>query len=208
VVYSSMSRTCRGFSDAMKSNLQTMVILDRDGVLNYDSTNYIKTADEWLPIPGSAEAIAALNTEGFDVYIVTNQSGIGRGLFDEVAYAAITDKMLATIAAAGGSIKAVIHCPHTPEDDCDCRKPKTGMFTRVHQISGRSIKGMACIGDSLRDLEAALDAGCSPILVKTGNGANTLAVLAKEHEELLEVVTVYDDLAAAAAALIANHRGH
>ena len=188
----------------MKPAITPIVILDRDGVINYDSAEYIKTADEWLPIPGSAEAIASLSNEGFDVYVVTNQSGIGRGLFDEVAYAAITKKMLTTIAAAGGRIKAVLHCPHSPEDQCECRKPKTGLFEQVAKISGQALNNIPSVGDSLRDLQAAHDAGCKPILVKTGNGLKTLAALAREYSELRLYTTVYDDLGAAASALIAE----
>jgi len=184
-----------------------IVILDRDGVINYDSADYIKTADEWRPIPGSAQAIALLCESGFDVYVVTNQSGIGRGLFDERAYRAITEKMLATIDAAGGSLKAVFYCPHSPDDDCNCRKPKTGLLQQVSAVSGQSLEGVPAIGDSLRDLQAAHSAGCQPILVRTGNGSKTLSVLA-EHAQLTEKTRIFDNLADAAATLIAERGRH
>ena len=150
-----------------------LVILDRDGVINQDSEQFIKTPDEWKPIPGSLEAIARLNHAGYRVVVASNQSGIGRGLFDMGALNAINDKMYRALAQVGGRIDALFYCPHAAEADCDCRKPKPGMFLDIAQRFNVDLAGVPSVGDSLRDLQAAAAAGAQPILVLTGKGAKT-----------------------------------
>jgi D-glycero-D-manno-heptose 1,7-bisphosphate phosphatase len=152
-----------------------LVILDRDGVINQDSDQFIKNPDEWKPIPGSLEAIARLNHSGYRVVVASNQSGIGRGLFDMAALNAINDKMYRALGLFGGHIDALFYCPHAAEADCDCRKPKPGMFLDIAQRFNVSLSGVPSVGDSLRDLQAAATAGAQPILVLTGKGKKTKA---------------------------------
>ncbi len=152
-----------------------LVILDRDGVINQDSDQFIKNPDEWKPIPGSLEAIARLNHSGYRVVVASNQSGIGRGLFDMAALNAINDKMYRALGLFGGRIDALFYCPHAAEADCDCRKPKPGMFLDIAQRFNVSLSGVPSVGDSLRDLQAAATAGAQPILVLTGKGKKTKA---------------------------------
>ena len=173
-----------------------LIILDRDGVINVDSDQYIKSPDEWRPIPGSIEAIARLTQWGWRVVVATNQSGVGRGLFVMDTLNAIHDKMLRTVAQAGGRIDAVFFCPHTNGDKCDCRKPKPGMFREIAQRYNTDLKGVPAIGDSLRDLQAAIDAGAQPMLVLTGKGQKTYA-----DPQLPPGVPAFPDLAAAVATL-------
>ena len=150
-----------------------LVILDRDGVINQDSDQFIKNPEEWKPIPGSLEAIARLNHTGYRVVVASNQSGIGRGLFDMGALNAINDKMYRALAQVGGRIDALFYCPHAAEADCDCRKPKPGMFLDIAQRFNVDLAGVPSGGDSLRDLQAAAAAGAQPMLVLTGKGAKT-----------------------------------
>ena len=150
-----------------------LVILDRDGVINQDSDQFIKNPEEWKPIPGSLEAIARLNHTGYRVIVASNQSGIGRGLFDMGALNAINDKMYRALAQVGGRIDALFYCPHAAESNCDCRKPKPGMFLDIAQRFNVALAGVPSVGDSLRDLQAAAAAGAQPILVLTGKGART-----------------------------------
>jgi D-glycero-D-manno-heptose 1,7-bisphosphate phosphatase len=152
-----------------------LVILDRDGVINYDSTQFIKKPEEWKPIPGSLEAIALLNQSGFRVALATNQSGIGRGLFDMATLNAIHDKMHRALAQFGGRIDALFYCPHTADSNCSCRKPKPGMLEEIGRRFATSLDGMPSVGDSLRDLQASVAVGAQPILVRTGKGEKTLA---------------------------------
>ena len=152
-----------------------LVILDRDGVINYDSAEFIKSPDEWRPIPGSLEAIARLNQAGYHVVVATNQSGIGRGLLDMATLNAIHDKMHKALALAGGRIDAVFYCPHAQDDGCDCRKPKPGLFEEIARRFNTDLAGVPCIGDSRRDLEAAAQVEAQPILVLTGKGKKTVA---------------------------------
>lgn len=156
------------------------VILDRDGTINVDSDDFIKSPDEWLPLPGSLEAIALLNYHGFKVVVISNQSGIARELLDLTSLAAIHHKMLDLAEAAGGKIEAIYFCPHGPNDTCDCRKPKDGLFRRFATDKRADLSQIYAVGDSLRDLQAAEAAGAKPILVKTGKGENTLI----NHPEL------------------------
>jgi D-glycero-D-manno-heptose 1,7-bisphosphate phosphatase len=174
-----------------------LVILDRDGVINYDSAQFIKSPDEWKPIPGSLEAIARLCQADYHVVVATNQSGIGRGLFDMSTLNAIHDKMHKAVAHAGGRIDAIFFCPHTAESDCGCRKPKSGMIEEIAQRYNMDMKEVPAIGDSLRDLESAAQLGARPILVLTGKGAKTQA-----KGGLPEGTEVFPDLAAAAATLV------
>lgn len=150
-----------------------LIILDRDGVINEDSTNYIKSPDEWLVIPGSLEAIAQLNKAGHTVAIATNQSGITRGLYSEQILAAIHQKMKTELAKVGGHIDAIFYCPHRPEDNCDCRKPKPGLLLQIAKKFHANLKEAVMVGDSLKDIQAAQSVGCPVLLVKTGNGAST-----------------------------------
>jgi len=168
-----------------------LVILDRDGVINYDSAEYIKSPEEWQPLPGSLEAITRLNQAGYRVVVATNQSGVARGLFTLDTLNDIHHKMQKQLNALGGNIEAVFFCPHNQQDDCNCRKPRPGLFHDIAMRLGTSLAGVPAIGDSLRDLQAAIAAGAKPILVLTGKGKRTL----HELEEFGDV-PVYDDLAA------------
>lgn len=152
-----------------------LIILDRDGVINVDSAHFIKTPEEWKPIPGSLEAIARLTHEGWRVVVATNQSGLARGLFEMATLNAIHAKMHKAVAQAGGRIEAVFYCPHAADMNCDCRKPKSGLFEEIAARYGRDLAGVPAVGDSLRDLLAAASVGASPILVRTGKGEKTLA---------------------------------
>lgn len=176
-----------------------LVILDRDGVINVDSHQFIKSPDEWKALPGSIEAIARLNQSGFRVVVATNQSGIGRGLFDMATLNAINDKMMEQVFRAGGRIDAIFFCPCTTEQHCHCRKPDTGMFEEIAARYQIGLAGTATIGDSLRDLEAGANTGCLPILVLTGKGRMTRA-----DGGLPSGTRVFADLSAAADALIAE----
>jgi D-glycero-D-manno-heptose 1,7-bisphosphate phosphatase len=152
-----------------------LVILDRDGVINVDSEKYIKSPAEWQPIPGSIEAIARLHQGGFRIVVATNQSGIGRGLFDMATFNAMNDKMMELVFRQGGRIDALFFCPHTDAENCRCRKPKTGMFEEIAERYHMELKGVPCVGDALRDLKAAEAVGGQPILVLTGKGEKTRA---------------------------------
>jgi len=176
------------------------VILDRDGVINRDSAAFVKNIDEFVPIPGSIDAIAELHRAGFTIAVASNQSGLARGLLDRKALRAMHRKLRRLVAAAGGRIDRIVVCPHGPDDDCSCRKPRTGLLDRLARHYGISLEGTPAIGDSLRDLEAAQAAGAWPILVRTGNGSKTEAALPAS----LANIDVYDDLASAARALVAG----
>ena len=152
-----------------------LVILDRDGVINVDSDAFIKSPDEWVAIPGSLEAIARLNQAGYRVAIASNQSGIGRGLFDMAALNAMHEKMNRVAAAVGGRIDAVFFCPHTQEDECECRKPKPGMLQQIVERFEIDPESTPVVGDSLRDLQAGAALGFKTHLVLTGKGQKTLA---------------------------------
>jgi D-glycero-D-manno-heptose 1,7-bisphosphate phosphatase len=173
-----------------------LVILDRDGVINFDSDQYIKSPDEWRPIPGSLDAIARLTQWGWRVVVATNQSGIGRGLFEMDTLNAIHDKMIRAAAHAGGRIDAIFFCPHTNADKCACRKPKPGMLQEIAQRYNLDLAGVPAIGDSLRDLQAASAVGAQAMLVLTGKGHKTHA-----DPQLPPGIPVFPDLAAAVAHL-------
>jgi len=152
-----------------------LVILDRDGVINYDSAQHIKRPEEWKPIPGSLAAISRLNQAGYRVVVATNQSGIGRGLLDVATLNAIHDKMHKALAQTGGRIDAVFYCPHAQDAGCSCRKPKPGLLEDIARRFNVDLSGVPCIGDSLRDLQAAAQLKAQPILVLTGKGTQTAA---------------------------------
>ncbi|HWS13979.1 MAG TPA: D-glycero-beta-D-manno-heptose 1,7-bisphosphate 7-phosphatase [Rhodocyclaceae bacterium] len=175
-----------------------LIILDRDGVINQDSAQFIKSPEEWRPIAGSLEAIARLNQWGYRVVVATNQSGIGRGLFDMDTLNAIHDKMNRAVAQAGGRIDSIFFCPHAADSTCECRKPRPGMLLEIAVRYNVDLKGVPAVGDSLRDLEAAQAVGATPILVLTGKGQKT-----RDDPRLPEGIQVFPDLAAVAGALTA-----
>jgi D-glycero-D-manno-heptose 1,7-bisphosphate phosphatase len=146
-------------------------ILDRDGTINEDSADYVKSPAEWQPLPGALEAIARINHAGWHVVLVTNQSGLGRGLFDMGALNAMHAKMHEMLAAVGGRVDAIFYCPHAPEDNCNCRKPASGLYEQIAERYGVDLKGMPTVGDSVRDLVAGARVGCAPHLVLTGKSA-------------------------------------
>lgn len=180
---------------------QRLVILDRDGVINRESPDFIRTPDEWVPLPGSLEAIAALSRDGFEVVVATNQSGVGRGLFTAATLDAIHRKMTDAVAAAGGRLAGIFVCPHAPAANCDCRKPRPGLLRQIEAAFGCSLAGQPIIGDSERDLLAAQAVGGRAILVRSGNGRDTEARLADRS-----AVEIFDDLHAVAAALAQKAR--
>ena len=152
----------------------SFIILDRDGVINYDSSEYIKSPEEWLPIPGSLHAIAKLNRAGFRVLIATNQSGIARGYYDLATLDAIHEKLRQTLALYNGYIEEIFYCPHHPEDGCLCRKPKPGLLYQIQTKYAVPLAETFFIGDSLVDVQAAQAAECLPLLVRTGKGQEWL----------------------------------
>jgi len=176
-----------------------LVVLDRDGVVNYDSDQYIKSPAEWRPIPGAIEAIARLHQAGFRIAVATNQSGIGRGLFDMATLNAINDKMMELVFRQGGRIDALFFCPHTATEECACRKPRTGMYEEIAARFHTELKGVPAVGDSLKDLQAAEVVSAQPILVLTGKGAKT-----REEGGLPRKTLVFEDLAEASRYLVSH----
>ena len=173
-----------------------LIILDRDGVINVDSDEFVKSADEWLPIPGSVEAIARLSRAGWTVAIATNQSGLARGLFNVASLEAMHEKMRSLIKQAGGQISMIVYCPHGPEDGCECRKPLPGLFQQIADYFHVSLADVPTVGDSLRDLQAGASLGCKPFLVRTGKGRRT------EAQTLPPGTQVFDSLADVAEHLL------
>jgi D-glycero-D-manno-heptose 1,7-bisphosphate phosphatase len=173
-----------------------LIILDRDGVINHDSDAYIKSVDEWRPMHGSLEAIARLSQVGYRIAVATNQAGVTRGLFDLATLGAIHTKMHQAVIDAGGRIDAIFFCPHGPDVECHCRKPKPGMALEILRRFQATAGDTLLVGDTLRDLQAASSAGCKPVLVRTGNGSRTEA-----HGSLPPGTLVRDSLAALAAEL-------
>lgn len=174
-----------------------LAILDRDGVINFDSDQYIKSPAEWRPIPGSIEAIARLNQNGWRIAVASNQSGIGRGLFDMATLNAINDKMMELVFRQGGRIDAIFFCPHTAAEACGCRKPRTGMLEEIAARFHVDLKGVPSVGDSLKDLQAAEAVGAQPILVLTGKGKRTQSDGGMPRQTL-----VFDGLAEASRHLV------
>ncbi|AGE28294.1 D,D-heptose 1,7-bisphosphate phosphatase [Pseudomonas fluorescens BRIP34879] len=175
-----------------------LLILDRDGVINYDSDAYIKSVAEWIPLPGSIEAIAQLSKAGWTVAIATNQSGIARGYYSIATLDAMHARLRTLVAEQGGDVGLVVYCPHGPDEDCDCRKPKPGMLKIIAEHYKVPLAGIWFVGDSLGDLEAAKAVDSQPVLVKTGKGEKTQA------KNLPVGTLIFDDLAAVAAELINN----
>jgi len=176
-----------------------LIILDRDGVINYDSDDYIKSPEEWRPIPGSLEAIARLHREGYRIVVASNQSGVARGLFDMETLGRINAKMLEAVRAKGGEIDAVFFCPHGPMDGCRCRKPLPGLFEEIAERLKTNLRGVYAVGDAERDVIAARAVEARPVLVRTGKGTRTL----KKGKELAHV-PIFDDLAAFSDALLSG----
>lgn len=176
-----------------------LIILDRDGTINQDSDNYIKSPDEWIPLPGSIEAIGRLTRAGYRVVVATNQSGIARGLYDMDTLNRIHIKMSNAVRDRGGEIDGIFFCPHGPDDDCDCRKPKPGLFTEIAARLKTNLNSVYAVGDSERDIVAARAGGAVPVMVRTGKGERTLE---KSEKENLEGVPVFDDLAAFTESLL------
>ena len=177
-----------------------LVLLDRDGVINLDSGDYIKSPSEWQAIPGSLEAIARLNRAGLRVVVVSNQSGVGRGLFPASTLEAINARMRREVVAAGGALAGVYCCPHRPDEGCDCRKPAPGLLRRIESDFGQSLRDAPFVGDSLTDIDAALAVGARPMLVRTGYGLQSEKALGDRNPE------VHPDLASAVASLLAERR--
>ena len=183
-----------------------LLILDRDGVINEDSDDYIRSLEQWIPVPGSIEAIAALSRAGYEVVIATNQSGLSRGYFDLDTLEAIHGHLRQLVEAQGGSIAGIFYCPHLPDEGCECRKPGTGLLRAIEAELRQTVAGCYFIGDSLKDLQAARSADCQPVLVLTGKGETTRAQLAAANVDLAqpEAVPVYANLAEASKAILAS----
>ena len=180
-----------------------LIILDRDGVINQDSDSFIKSPEEWHALPGSMHAIARLNQAGYTVVVATNQSGVARKLFDMSALNAIHQKMHTSAQLIGGKIDAVFYCPHIADDSCDCRKPKPGMLQEIARRYDVNLKGVHCVGDSLRDLQAGFLLGCVPHLVLTGKGQQT-----KDKGGLPPGSHIHADLAAMVDVILASQHEH
>lgn len=179
-----------------------LVILDRDGTLNEDSTEYIKSAAEWVPLPGALEAIARLNHAGWHVVVASNQSGLGRGLFDVATLNAMHAKMNKLLAAVGGRVDAVFYCPHGPDEGCHCRKPASGLIEQIGERYALDLKGVPVVGDTARDVIAGSAVGCEPHLVLTGKGAGYRGRALPDT--FPPDTQVHEDLAAFAEFLIAR----
>ena len=179
-----------------------LILLDRDGVINRDSDAFVKSAAEFIPLPGAMDAIARLHKAGFTIAVCTNQSGIGRGLLTEAVLADIHRKLFHEVEAAGGHIDAVRHCPHLPEDGCDCRKPRPGLLEQCMRAFDAAASDTGFVGESQRDLEAAAAAGCRPGLVRTGHGRRVEAWARRAGCN-----EVYDDLLHFASAEIDRQQG-
>jgi D-glycero-D-manno-heptose 1,7-bisphosphate phosphatase len=179
-----------------------LIILGRDGILNEFRDDHIKAPEEWVPVPGALEAVSRLNHAGWHVVVATNQSGIGRGMIDMAAVNAVHAFMLRSLQALGGRIDAVFFCPHTPEDQCDCRKPLPGMAQEIGRRYGVDLAMVPMVGDTLRDLQAAQAAGCEPHLVRSGRAAALDAAQLASLVEQVPGTTVHRDLGELAAHLL------
>lgn len=181
--------------------MNPLVILDRDGVINEDSDDYIKCVEEWRPVPGSIEAIALLSGAGFRVVVASNQSGLGRGLFDQETLDEMHAHMHRLVHEAGGEIEGVFYCPHHPDEGCDCRKPKPGLLNQIERELDTSVVGAHFVGDTRKDMEVARAKGAIPLLVRSGKGERTLAAGGGELAE-----QVFDNLLAAATYLVRRRK--
>ncbi|WNO09154.1 D-glycero-beta-D-manno-heptose 1,7-bisphosphate 7-phosphatase [Teredinibacter sp. KSP-S5-2] len=172
------------------------LLLDRDGVINHDSDAYIKSPEEWVPVPGSIEAIAQLTRQGYKVAVITNQSGLARGYFSLATLSAMHNKMCRLVEECGGQIEAIYFCPHGPDDNCSCRKPRTGLIDQLEQDKQINVAGCYLVGDSLKDLQLALAKNCQPILVRSGKGEKTEQALpnAIAQDPRLQAVKIFDRL--------------
>jgi len=175
-------------------------VLDRDGVINQDSPAHIRSVEEWVPIPGSLEAIARLNQAGYRIVVATNQSGLGRGLFSIDDLSAIHRKLRRDLSLLGAQIDAICFCPHKPDAHCLCRKPLPGLLEDFAQRLRVDLSGVPFVGDSISDVRAALAVGARPLLVLTGKGKQTVL----KHRSELAGIAVYADLAAAVEALLSG----
>lgn len=187
-----------------------LVILDRDGTINWDSEDFVKTPDEWIPMPGALEAIARLNHAGWRVVVVANQPGLGRGLFEMASLNQIHAKMHKLLAAQGGRIDAVFFCPHAPGEGCSCRKPGAGLFEQIRERYGVELRNVPAAGDSLRDIQAGVAAGCEVHLLLTGQGAqfrDRLACGEPLPEAFPAGTLVHEDLVAFASFILAREAG-
>lgn len=175
-----------------------LIILDRDGVINVDSDEYVKSAEEWIPLPGSIEAIARLSQAGWTVAVATNQSGLARGYFGVPELNAMHAKLRRLVAAEGGELGLIVYCPHGPDDACDCRKPQAGLFRDISNHYAVPLLGVPTVGDSLRDLQAGAALGCEPYLVLTGKGQRTAL------QALPDRTRTFDNLASVVDHLLEN----
>ena len=174
----------------MLTSPHQLIILDRDGVINHDSDQYIKSLDEWIPYPSAIEAIARLSQHGFTIAIATNQSGIARGYYDENTLTAMHQRLNTLVNRAGGKIAHIAYCPHGPDDECQCRKPKPGLLQQIQRnLNLPTLQGSWMVGDSLRDLQAGESQGCLPVLLRTGKGLRT-----ENKGEGLAQARIFDDL--------------
>ncbi len=172
------------------------LILDRDGVINYDSDEFIKSPEEWRPLPGSLEAIAALNAQAYRIVVISNQSGLARGLFDLNTLNAIHHKFKTLLKQKGGRIERIYFCPHGPDDHCACRKPLPGLFNQFAEEFNVNLDEIYSVGDSVRDLEATRDSGARSVLVRTGKGEQSeKSLIALPEDDPLHHVPIYNDLA-------------
>jgi D-glycero-D-manno-heptose 1,7-bisphosphate phosphatase len=183
-----------------------LVILDRDGTINEDRDDYVKSADEWVPLPGALEAIARLNHAGFHVVVASNQSGLGRGLFDMAALNAMHTKLNQLLAKQGGRVDAVFFCPHAPDEQCECRKPLPGLMMQIGERYGIDLSEVPLVGDSLRDLQAAAAAGCEPHLVRTGKAGRLAEAQIAQLAAQVDGTTVHADLPAFVEFLLQRER--
>jgi D-glycero-D-manno-heptose 1,7-bisphosphate phosphatase len=175
-------------------HIPRLVILGRDGILNVYREDHVKSPDEWEPIPNALEAVARLNHAGWHTVVATNQSGIGRGMIDMASINTVHQRMMQRLAEAGGRLDAVFFCPHTPEDDCDCRKPRPGLMKQIAQRYGIELRTVPMVADTLRDLQAAHAAGCEPHLVRTGRAAALTDKQVVEIVQQVPMTEVHDSL--------------
>lgn len=175
-------------------HIPRLVILGRDGILNVYREDHVKSPDEWEPIPNALEAVARLNHAGWHTVVATNQAGIGRGMIDMASINAVHQRMMQRLAEVGGRLDAVFFCPHTPEDNCDCRKPRPGLMKQIAQRYGIELRTVPMVADTLRDLQAARIAGCEPHLVRTGRAAALTDAQVVEIVQQVPATEVHDDL--------------
>jgi D-glycero-D-manno-heptose 1,7-bisphosphate phosphatase len=175
-------------------HIPRLVILGRDGILNVYREDHVKSPDEWEPIPGALEAVARLNHAGWHTVVATNQAGIGRGMIDMASINTVHQRMMQRLAEVGGRVDAVFFCPHTPEDNCECRKPKPGLMKQIAQRYGIELRTVPMVVDTLRDLQAARAAGCEPHLVRTGRAAALTDAQVVEMVQQVPATEVHDDL--------------